>query len=509
MTNCFKRVSYADPMPLRVLLTGVFLAGMFFAGGASAADDVTARAMKLYEKHHYEEAARLLRPELTNMDSSHQAAASLVLGMIHLGNARLYRELHQTAMGIELDYLTMLSKQKTGTSSRFVYFYLGQALVDAGRPAEGITYLRRFAEQSTQPSARSFAEIEMGLAYSRQKKIQKAEQIWSAMDTSKPEIKAALAGAYAAAGVHEQKPVSMADAAMSDAKAQRYTPSMRMIRNVLRAYSQGGAPEKALELLNANEFRDASYVEDLGSSKTISFYDLSLLDDMARTHLNTAVSYLELARRDTKSGVTATYYLADAYLQQGNTELSLRAASAFLAQPQIPQKYKDIAQVFQASAHNKAGRQAEASAIWQSLAGKAADDPALLAEVVLACVRAKSDCAKLEKLALIAMDKGEGKKYFPLSAALGKYFFLNKDYSNAALYMEAGRDKAYKNKIEVNDPVMLAGLADAYYRNKNYSENLEIYFEIGKQYPVVRQIQEAMQGIYAMEQQSAGDVKIF
>ena len=51
--------------------------------------------------------------------------------------------------------------------------------------------------------------------------------------------------------------------------------------------------------------------------------------------------------------------------------------------------------------------------------------------------------------------------------------------------MEAGRDKAYKNKIEVNDPVMLVGLAEAYYRNKKFSENLEIYFEIGKQYPVV------------------------
>jgi hypothetical protein len=75
--------------------------------------------------------------------------------------------------------------------------------------------------------------------------------------------------------------------------------------------------------------------------------------------------------------------------------------------------------------------------------------------------------------------------------------------------MEAGRDKAYKNKIEVNDPLMLVGLAETYYRNKKFSESLEIYFEIGKQYPLVRQIQEAIQGIYSMEHQSAGEVKIF
>ena len=147
--------------------------------------------------------------------------------------------------------------------------------------------------------------------------------------------------------------------------------------------------------------------------------------------------------------------------------------------------------------------------LWRELAENAAEDPVLLAAVMHACSVAKADCKKMEAQSLAAIEKGEGKKYFPLNAALGKYYLLQKDYPKAVLYMEAGRDKANKNKIEVNDPVMLVGLAEAYYRNKKFSENLEIYFEIGKQYPAVRQIQEAMQGIYSMEQQSAGDVKIF
>jgi pentatricopeptide repeat protein len=75
--------------------------------------------------------------------------------------------------------------------------------------------------------------------------------------------------------------------------------------------------------------------------------------------------------------------------------------------------------------------------------------------------------------------------------------------------MEAGRDKSNKNKIESNDPLMLVSLAEAYYRTKKFSEALEIYFEMSKQFPEVRQIQEAMQGIYSMEHKSAGDVKIF
>ncbi len=74
--------------------------------------------------------------------------------------------------------------------------------------------------------------------------------------------------------------------------------------------------------------------------------------------------------------------------------------------------------------------------------------------------------------------------------------------------MEAGRDKSNKNKIEYNDPAMLVSLARAYYQTKKFSEALEIYFEISKQFSSVRQIQIAMQGVYSMEQKSAGDAKI-
>lgn len=505
-----KQLHPRDWLSQLILMTGIMLVVIFQAGQAMAADDVTARALKLYEKHRYDEATHLLRPELATMDGGRQAAASLALGMIYLGSAKLYRELQQTALVIELDYLKQLSRQKTGAASRFVDFYLGQALLEAGKPAEATTYLRRFADKmGAQSPIKPFADIELGIAYSRQKQVQKAAQLWSGVDTTKPEIKAALAAAYAVVGAQQHKPVLMADAAMNDAKVQGYTPSARMSRNLLRAYSQSGATEKALELLNAKELMDASYVEDLGSSKAISFYDSSLLGDIAKTHLRAAMLYLDQASHDAKLSSSASYYLADAYLQQENAELTLRSAASFLSQAQVPPQYRDMTAVLQASAHHMAGQRAEASAKWQSLAEKPAADPALLAAVIQASARAGADCTTLVKLALAAIERGEGKKFFALNAAMGKYYLLQKDYTKAVLYMEAGRDKANKNKIEANDPVMLVGLAEAYYRNKKFSENLEIYFEIGKQYPLVRQIQEAMQGIYSMEQQSAGEVKIF
>jgi hypothetical protein len=55
---------------------------------------------------------------------------------------------------------------------------------------------------------------------------------------------------------------------------------------------------------------------------------------------------------------------------------------------------------------------------------------------------------------------------------------------------------------------MLINLAEAYYQTMRFSEALEIYFAMSNQFPAVRQIQVAMQGVYSMEQKSAGDARI-
>jgi tetratricopeptide (TPR) repeat protein len=478
------------------------------AASAPESGDVTVRALKLYEKHRYADAARLLQSEISATETEKQSSVNLALGMTYLGSGKMYRDLQKTALVIEQDYLTQLAKQKTSVPSRYVDYYLGLVLLEAGKPNEALTYLRKFA-QTANVEMKPFAAIGLGVAYSGQKQMQKANQEWARLDSAKPEIQAALAATYALIRAQEKKAVAMADAAMSDGKLQGTKPSNRMLAHVLRAYSLGGAPEKALALLNSNEFKDVSYVEEVSTSKSISFYDVSVLGDVAKTHLQMARLYLERAARDPKLSGAASYYLADAYLQLGNAEMSLKTVAMFLAQAKVPAQLKGVALVNQASAHSLAGKTAEANVILLSMAEKSGDDFALMAEIMQSCTKYFADCSKIQQLALLAHEKGEGKKIFSLSAALGKYYFMQKDYVQAEFYMEAGRDKAHKNKIEENDPLLLVELAEAYYRNKKFSENLEIYFELGKHYPAVRQIQEAMQGIYSMEQQSAGDVKIF
>ena len=161
----------------------------------------------------------------------------------------------------------------------------------------------------------------------------------------------------------------------------------------------------------------------------------------------------------------------------------------------------------QALIAHRQGRVAEAESAWTAMAEKASD-PEVLADIVLGCADAQAPCGKVLARAGQVTEAGDGRRVQRLNFALGSYHLRKKDYPRAIFHMEAGRDKSNKNKIEANDPEMLAGLAEAYYRTKKFSEGLEIFFEMSKEFPVVRQIQEAMQGVYSMEQRSAGDVKI-
>ncbi|MFQ5903197.1 MAG: hypothetical protein ACE5JO_05865, partial [Candidatus Binatia bacterium] len=130
------------------------------------------------------------------------------------------------------------------------------------------------------------------------------------------------------------------------------------------------------------------------------------------------------------------------------------------------------------------------------------------ADILNACSRFGLECSEIVTKAADLAEARTGKKFSSINIALGRYYLGKKDYGMSIAYMEAGRNKGNKNRIEYNDPLMLINLAEAYYQTMQFSEALEIYFAMSKQFPAVRQIQVAMQGMYSMEQKSAGDARI-
>jgi tetratricopeptide (TPR) repeat protein len=491
---------------------GVFLSSIILIAAALvfAADDVVTHAMKLYEKRHYDEAASMLRADSASIDQGKEGSANLALGMIYLKNAVLHRELYQAAVVASQDYLKRLSVAQGPDRSRFVDLYFGEALVESGNSSAAAIHLKKFSSsESVEPRYRAIAKVSLGLGYYQNNESSKATELWRGVDTSDPEVKAELAAAYSKAGLMDKNPSVMAEGILSEMRRSGKPLSMRMGKNLIAIYARGpGLTEKGLDLLNRSDLKAVSYREILGKSKVINFYDLSLLNDMATLCGRAGLAYLEKAAGDPKVKDAAEFYLGQACALFGSIEQSSKVMASFIATSQMPQQYKDRIRVWQGANLYVRNRKTDAMGLWDELARKQPEDPDLIAEILFACSRMKMECPRVVEKAAAMVETGESKKLSLLNMAIGKYHLGKLDHVKAVSYLEAGRDKSNKNKIESNDPVMLVCLADAYYRTKKFSEALEIYFEMSKQFPEVRQIQEAMQGIYAMEHKSAGDVKI-
>ncbi len=489
----------------------LFLVSMslIVATQASAADDALTRAVKLYEKRHYDEAASLLRSNLAALGSARQGPANLALGMTYFRNALLHRELYRASAWASQNYLKKLSALRGGSRSRFVDLFMGEALIEAGKPDVAAIYLKQFmANEKQETQYQAIAEVNLGLSYQKNNEAAKAGPLWAAIGATDPEVKAELAAAYSRAGLKEKNPLALAEESLA-AQTKRGKPlSIRMVKNILAVYARAGLIEKGLELLKRADLKAFSFRETLGKTKVINFYDLSLLDDMASLYGQASIAYLEKAAADAKVKGSAEFYLGQAYALFGSADRSAKTAESFLATTQLPPQFRNQIRVLQGANLYSMNRKAEAMKLWDELALKPSQDPDVLAEVLFTCGRLKAECPNAARQGAKAADAGEGKKFSALNTALGKYHLGRLDTSRAIAYLEAGRDKSNKNKIEANDPELLVSLADAYFRTKKFSEALEIYFEMSKQFPEVRQLQEAMQGVYAMEHKSAGDVKI-
>ncbi|TMG95568.1 MAG: hypothetical protein E6H72_00205 [Betaproteobacteria bacterium] len=459
---------------------------------AYGADDPVGAAMKLYEKRRYEQAARLLEDALARPDAERRAQAQLVLGMIYLRNADLHEALARTAATAELDYLDKLLMTRTE---------------DRGNAAEARRHFEQVrADPGIEKRFQAIAGVGLGSVLWAQRDAKGARGVWAATGGA-AEIALARAAAQGYAQLVDVK--SLRRVADDASLAPELSPRTR--RYLIEIYTAAGAPEKALAVARAADLGMASFVETFkavkGTAKSINLYDLALLTDLTRLYRELARRQLDQAAADARMKPSAEYYLAEVLSGLGASDEAATYLQAFLARPQTPLQYRERARARQALIAHRQGRRAEAESTWTAMAEQGSD-PEVLADIVLGCADAQTQCGKVLARVGKVTEAGDGRRYQRLNFALGSYYLRKKDYARAISYMEAGRDKSNKNKIEANDPEMLAGLAEAYYRTKKFSEGLEIFFEMSKEYPVVRQIQEAMQGVYSMEQRSAGDVKI-
>jgi hypothetical protein len=465
-----------------------------FTGALHAGDDPVSAAMKLYEKRRYEQAARLL-------ESARDAGAQgqLVLGMIYSRNADLHEAFARAAAAAQLDYLDKLVKAGGEGRSRYARLYLAEALAASGKPREAARHFERVrGDSSIDPRHRAIAAIGLG---ARELRADAADAL---------EVKLARAAAQGRARIMDSKTLKQI-AESTNPSSPSSALSLRARRYVIEIYLAAGAPEQALAVARAADLAAPSYVEQFkaakGTAKSIAFYDLALLADLAQLYRELARRRLEQAAADPRVKPTAEYYLAEALSGLGEHDAAAAMARSFIARSEAPAQYRERSRAQLGSISYRQGEKELAEGVWSAMAERSSD-PEVLAAVVMGCAAAGAQCGKALARAAQAAEAGDLRRNQRLNFALGAYWLRRQDPARAIAFMEAGRDKSNKNKIEANDPEMLTGLAEAYYRTKKFSEGLEIFFEMSQEFPVVRQIQEAVQGVYSMEQRAAGDVRI-
>jgi len=479
------------------------LAVAALAGPVRGAEDPAAAGSRLLEKRHYAEAIAALRPVAAAARPGAGGRPLLALGVAYVRNAELHRALHRTAVAVRLDYLKRLASERT---SGLAALSLGETLLAAGRPREATGYLERYvvkAGRKTRDGA--VAAIDLALCRHREGKTAEARTILAGVDAADPEVLAELAAARARVGAADAR---SADDALAALGRPGKKPSARALKDVALAYALAGQVDKGIDLVARANLADFFREETLAKNKTIRFYDPFLLNDLATLYLSAGIAALEKAAADPTVRDAAEYALGEAYALAGRADASAKALEAVARAARMPAGYKDRAAARQAANRYAAGARPEALRTWEELSRKGPADAELLAEIVAACDRAGAPCDAIAGRAAAAAEAGDGRRFRALRFALGRHFLVRGQPAGALAQLEAARDKGNKNKIEANDPGLLADLAEGYYRTRKYSEAQEIHFELGKQFPAVRQIQDALQGIYAREQKSAGDVRI-
>lgn len=479
---------------------------MMFPSLALTAPSVPLRnAMKQIEQHRFEEAAKDLKGNFSSLDSRQHGLAFMTLGMVYLRNSEFHRSLYEASLDSHREYFQSLGKERGERSSRYVNLYLGEVYLESGEYKTAIKYLEKFiADNNVDKDQRDIAKINLGIAYFGEKNTTKAKGLWGEVKSNDPGVVSELMYAMAVSG--SDKYLSQLDKLLVN---QNQKHDGRVITNIVRSMVRTGRIDDAETYIHSIDLDSAAYVESTGKSKSINFYDVGLLSALSDLYAILSINYFEKAKQDQKYLAAANYYLGEAQLNYGKAQESSKSIASAIQQGGLPKPLLDRAEIKQAESQYLGGKRGEATQSLDKIALKNRNDPEILAQTTISCVKIKIDCANVIRQAEQAAKEGQGRRFVSLNYALGSYKLQKNKNEEALQYLEAARDKSNKNKIESNDVLLLVNLAEGYRKIKSFSENLEIYFEMSKQFPAVRQIQEAVQGTYSMEHKSAGDVKIF
>ena len=288
---------------------------------------------------------------------------------------------------------------------------------------------------------------------------------------------------------------------------------IQLYRNAAYVYYKNDMADAALELLDKMPSDEAVFVDNMERNKVIKFYDPSTIGDISAIYYYAAGKYfnrvMNLRGRERYEDLIR-YYLGEVSYGLGRYDAAIDEINNFVKLSKRDARYNERARVLLGACYYKKGDKKKAEEIWNDVLNKNPQDAGIISELMDTYAELKvADPAILKRMEEKDSSSSRDEKLAkPFYMSLGRLYYNKKDYERSVQTLELARDKGNKNKLETNDPVFLIRLADGYYRLKKYSESLEIFFGIGKVYPIVRQIQDTIQGVYSAEEKGSGEARI-
>ncbi|MDH3325672.1 MAG: hypothetical protein OEM38_03025 [Gammaproteobacteria bacterium] len=285
--------------------------------------------------------------------------------------------------------------------------------------------------------------------------------------------------------------------------------SVRFANYAIRIYSHRGELSKARSIVKLLDQKRPSYTEEISQFKLIKFYEPSLIDSVATFYYKLAKSILEELEKDTKYHDMAIYYLSDLELITSNTTSAKRFKEQMLTLTRLPKSLSSLLAIRQNGHAYLYGKTTRAYQAWEKAVNNAKNNPSIGAEAILMCIYLDASCPTIVQTAQLKAENGKSKLFENLNTNVGRYFLLKKENIKAMRLLENALDRGNAGGILMNEPILLLNLAEIYRLNKRYSESLQIYFSLGQNFPILRQVQDAVQGEYLFRQRSTGSNIVF
>lgn len=489
---------------LKLIIIGLLLWPAF----ASAEVDIK-QAMSFYKEQKYDHAVNIILQNVSELKSS-SVITKLKTALVFSKNLKLYQDIYIKSKINQKTYLNTLVKEDIKLSSKYAKLYLAEILILNKELLPAKKLLEEFSAGI--PPTNTYYQISelylAWIAYLNQNKA-KYDLIIKNIDQSNPILEMAV---HFLEVLLTGRTSDISDKIDIDEKnfiVNNEFVSSRYANYAMRHYLSQNKIVKAAEILKRLDQRKPSLVEKLSDTKIIRFYDVTLIDTVAEFYYAMSKSLLEDVSKNDKYHDLAVFYLSELDLVRLHKESAKKYWKAVDKLRRLPKNISNLTEIRSTTHGYLIGQTSRAFQAWQDAVNNFKNDPSQSADAVLMCLYLSAKCPQIVQTAQLSAENGRSKRFEALSTNVGRYF-LSKDHNEKALrLLESAMDRSNTNSMLANEAILLLNYAEALRLNKNFSDSLQIFFSLGENFPIMRQIQDAVQSEYLFRQRSSGTTNVF